>query len=145
MPLYAAFLRAVNVGGTGKLPMADLKEMCERLVLAEMGFAHFNALRTAVAENHPGIQRGAVEGIEYLIDPTRPASSYYNRAVGRSPDSLPVSLLGSLPAGLASVEVTPSQCTPELADRLRALGIKPSHQLCYLGAAGPYTCLLSMR
>jgi uncharacterized protein (DUF1697 family) len=28
MPSYIAFLRAVNVGGTGKLPMADLKAMC---------------------------------------------------------------------------------------------------------------------
>ena len=26
---YAVFLRAVNVGGTGKLPMADLKALCE--------------------------------------------------------------------------------------------------------------------
>nr|WP_222611171.1 DUF1697 domain-containing protein [Undibacterium sp. LX40W] len=26
-----AFLRAVNVGGTGKLPMSDLKAMCEEL------------------------------------------------------------------------------------------------------------------
>ncbi|GGF54139.1 Uncharacterized conserved protein, DUF1697 family [Mameliella alba] len=29
MPVYAAFLRAVNVGGTGKLPMADLRAMIE--------------------------------------------------------------------------------------------------------------------
>ncbi|SPF80691.1 DUF1697 domain-containing protein [Pseudoprimorskyibacter insulae] len=28
MTQYAAFLRAVNVGGTGKLPMADLRQMC---------------------------------------------------------------------------------------------------------------------
>ncbi len=28
MPVYVALLRAVNVGGTGKLPMADLKAMC---------------------------------------------------------------------------------------------------------------------
>lgn len=27
--VYAAFLRAVNVGGTGKLRMADLKRLCE--------------------------------------------------------------------------------------------------------------------
>jgi len=27
--VYVAFLRAVNVGGTGKLPMAELKAMCE--------------------------------------------------------------------------------------------------------------------
>jgi uncharacterized protein (DUF1697 family) len=34
MPTYIALLRAVNVGGTGKLPMSELKAMC----LAE-GFA----------------------------------------------------------------------------------------------------------
>lgn len=28
MPHYVALLRAVNVGGTGKLPMAELKAMC---------------------------------------------------------------------------------------------------------------------
>ena len=28
MTTYIALLRAVNVGGTGKLPMADLKAMC---------------------------------------------------------------------------------------------------------------------
>lgn len=28
MPTYIALLRAVNVGGTGKLPMADLRAMC---------------------------------------------------------------------------------------------------------------------
>ena len=31
MKTYIALLRAVNVGGTGKLPMAELKAMCERL------------------------------------------------------------------------------------------------------------------
>ncbi len=29
MIAYVAFLRAVNVGGTGKLPMAEWKSMCE--------------------------------------------------------------------------------------------------------------------
>jgi uncharacterized protein (DUF1697 family) len=29
MTAYVALLRAVNVGGTGKLPMAELKAMCE--------------------------------------------------------------------------------------------------------------------
>jgi uncharacterized protein (DUF1697 family) len=28
---FVAFLRAVNVGGTGKLPMSELKAMCEEL------------------------------------------------------------------------------------------------------------------
>jgi len=31
---FIALLRAVNVGGTGKLPMSDLKEMCEALGFA---------------------------------------------------------------------------------------------------------------
>jgi uncharacterized protein (DUF1697 family) len=31
---YIALLRAVNVGGTGKLPMADLRMLCE-----DSGFA----------------------------------------------------------------------------------------------------------
>lgn len=31
MTIYVAFLRAVNVGGTGKLPMADLRKMCGNL------------------------------------------------------------------------------------------------------------------
>lgn len=30
MPTFVALLRSVNVGGTGKLPMADLKALCER-------------------------------------------------------------------------------------------------------------------
>ena len=33
MRIYVALLRAVSVGGTGKLPMSDLKAMC-----ADVGF-----------------------------------------------------------------------------------------------------------
>lgn len=35
MTTFIALLRAVNVGGTGKLPMADLRRLC-----AEIGFAN---------------------------------------------------------------------------------------------------------
>lgn len=35
MAVHVALLRAVNVGGTGKLPMAELKVLCEHL-----GFRH---------------------------------------------------------------------------------------------------------
>jgi uncharacterized protein (DUF1697 family) len=28
MPAYAGLLRAINVGGTGRLPMSDLRELC---------------------------------------------------------------------------------------------------------------------
>jgi uncharacterized protein (DUF1697 family) len=31
MAVFVAFLRAVNVGGTGKLPMAELRALCEEL------------------------------------------------------------------------------------------------------------------
>ncbi|MCG5482983.1 MAG: DUF1697 domain-containing protein [Sinorhizobium meliloti] len=34
MPVYVALLRAVNVGGTGKLTMADLKAACDGLGFA---------------------------------------------------------------------------------------------------------------
>lgn len=44
MTKYAAFLRAVNVGGTNKLPMADLREMC-----AETGFTK---IRTHIASGN---------------------------------------------------------------------------------------------
>ena len=44
MTAYAAFLRAVNVSGTGKLPMTELKRMGE-----ECGFA---AVRTFIASGN---------------------------------------------------------------------------------------------
>jgi uncharacterized protein (DUF1697 family) len=44
MGAFVALLRAVNVGGTGKLPMGDLKAMCE-----ELGFG---AVRTYIASGN---------------------------------------------------------------------------------------------
>jgi uncharacterized protein (DUF1697 family) len=44
MGSFVALLRAVNVGGTGKLPMSDLKEMCE-----ELGFG---AISTYIASGN---------------------------------------------------------------------------------------------
>jgi uncharacterized protein (DUF1697 family) len=44
MPVYIALLRAVNVGGTGKLPMSELRAMCEAL-----GFA---SVRTYIASGN---------------------------------------------------------------------------------------------
>lgn len=44
MTTYVALLRAVNVGGTGKLAMADLRAMC-----AEIGFAD---VRTYIASGN---------------------------------------------------------------------------------------------
>ncbi|MGD9501565.1 MAG: DUF1697 domain-containing protein [Methyloceanibacter sp.] len=44
MPRYVALLRAVNVGGTGKLPMAELKKMC--------GEAGFSRVQTYIASGN---------------------------------------------------------------------------------------------
>lgn len=44
MPSYVALLRAVNVGGTGKLPMSELKAMC----VAE----GFGTVRTYIASGN---------------------------------------------------------------------------------------------
>lgn len=44
MYIYIALIRAVNVGGTGKLPMAALKEMCEGL--------GFTSVRTYIASGN---------------------------------------------------------------------------------------------
>jgi uncharacterized protein (DUF1697 family) len=44
MPAFIALLRAVNVGKTGKLPMADLKAMCEA--------AGFARVRTYIASGN---------------------------------------------------------------------------------------------
>lgn len=44
MGAFIALLRAVNVGGTGKLPMSELKAMCE-----ELGYA---AVRTYIASGN---------------------------------------------------------------------------------------------
>ena len=44
MTAYVALLRAVNVGGTGKLPMSELKAMCEA--------AGFEQVRTYIASGN---------------------------------------------------------------------------------------------
>ena len=44
MTAFVALLRAVNVGGTGKLPMGDLKEICESL--------GFGSVRTYIASGN---------------------------------------------------------------------------------------------
>lgn len=44
MPAFIALLRAVNVGGTGKLPMSDLKTLCES--------AGFTQVKTYIASGN---------------------------------------------------------------------------------------------
>lgn len=53
MAAFVALLRAVNVGGTGKLPMAELKAMCE-----ELGFGK---VRTFIASGNVVFTSGKSE------------------------------------------------------------------------------------
>jgi uncharacterized protein (DUF1697 family) len=56
MPVFVVLLRAVNVGGTGKLPMSELKRLCEK--------AGFRNVRTYIASGNVVAERdgSAAEG-----------------------------------------------------------------------------------
>ncbi|MBK5232647.1 MAG: DUF1697 domain-containing protein [Thermoleophilia bacterium] len=53
MASYVALLRAVNVGGTGKLPMAELRAMCEE--------AGFESVETYIASGNVVFKSGDSE------------------------------------------------------------------------------------
>ena len=54
MQVFVALLRAVNVGGTGRLPMRDLQSMCERL--------GFEQVRTYIASGNVVFRSPLSEG-----------------------------------------------------------------------------------
>ena len=73
MSSFVALLRAVNVGGTGKLPMSDLKEMCE-----ELGFG---AVRTYIASgNVVFTSRKSESAIKIALE--RRLEAYADKPVG---------------------------------------------------------------
>jgi hypothetical protein len=53
MPVYIALLRAVNVGGTGKLPMEKLKPLC-----IDAGFANVRTISPAASRLLVGVRLG---------------------------------------------------------------------------------------
>ncbi|MDB5999933.1 MAG: hypothetical protein JWP52_1632, partial [Rhizobacter sp.] len=53
MTAFIALLRAVNVGGTGKLPMTELKRLCEE--------AGFESVRTYIASGNVAFSSGQSE------------------------------------------------------------------------------------
>ncbi len=53
MPVFVLLLRAVNVGGTGKLPMSELKRLCEK--------TGFRNVRTYIASGNVVAERDGVE------------------------------------------------------------------------------------
>ncbi len=54
MTAYVALLRAINVGGTGKLPMSELKRLCEA--------CGFGKVRTYIASGNVVFESGETEG-----------------------------------------------------------------------------------
>ena len=61
MTVYIALLRAVNVGGTGKLPMADLKRLC-----LELGFSH---VQTYIASGNVVFQSdSSAQQVKHLLE-----------------------------------------------------------------------------
>lgn len=70
---YVALLRAVNVGGTGKLPMATLTELCE--------VAGFTQVRTYIASGNAVFRSDRAEGeIRAALEDTLEA--YTGKSVG---------------------------------------------------------------
>jgi uncharacterized protein (DUF1697 family) len=73
MAAFVALLRAVNVGGTGKLPMSELKAMCE-----ELGFTE---VRTYIASgNVVFASRKAEAAVKAALE--KRLAAYAGKAVG---------------------------------------------------------------
>ena len=73
MTAFIALLRAVNVGGTGKLPMSELKAMCES--------AGFKAVRTYIASGNVVFESDKPEAAVKAALETRLAA-YAGKPVG---------------------------------------------------------------
>lgn len=73
MSAYVALLRAVNVGGTGKLPMTELKALCET--------AGFKAVRTYIASGNVVFQSAKSEAqVKKLLETA--LAAYAGKPVG---------------------------------------------------------------
>src|SRR4029078_4099754 len=73
MTAFVALLRAVNVGGTGKLPMSELREMCE-----ELGFT---GARTCISSGNVGFaSRKAAAAVKAALE--KRLAAYAGKTVG---------------------------------------------------------------
>jgi uncharacterized protein (DUF1697 family) len=73
MQAYVALLRAVNVGGTGKLPMNDLKALCEE--------AGFGKVRTYIASGNVVFEsRESETGVKAALETA--LAAYAGKPVG---------------------------------------------------------------
>src|SRR5215510_14319784 len=62
MAVFVALLRAVNVGGTGKLPMSELKSMCEKLGFANVHTYIASGYVLFESRKSEGAVKAALEG-----------------------------------------------------------------------------------
>jgi len=73
MASFIALLRAVNVGGSGKLPMSDIKALCEA--------TGFTAVRTFIASGNVVFESDAPEA-EVKANLEKTLRAYADKAVG---------------------------------------------------------------
>ena len=73
MAAFVALLRAVNVGGTGKLPMTELKSICEKL--------GFTSVRTYIASGNVVFASRKTESA-IKRDMEKALAAYAGKAVG---------------------------------------------------------------
>ena len=83
MKTYIVLLRAVNVGGTGKLPMADLRAMCEA--------AGFQRVRTYIASGNVLVDSAASEkqvkaALNSTLSETLSVEAQHQRIAGKTED-----------------------------------------------------------
>jgi uncharacterized protein (DUF1697 family) len=73
MGSFVALLRAVNVGGTGKLPMSELKAICEKL--------GFTSIRTYIASGN-AVFASRKSGSTIKRDLEKALAAYAGKSVG---------------------------------------------------------------
>lgn len=124
MPTYVCLLRAVNVGGTGKLPMADLRALCEAA-----GFTH---VRTYIASGNV-VLHGAATARQVQATLEAALTRYAGKPVGvliRTPTEMARVLAANPFTGVApnrSVAIFLDQAPPP--DALQSVSGQAGEQL----------------
>ncbi len=114
--------------------------LLNRLAAAELAFAQFNAHRTSTSID-ADIRSLQTQGLQGLIDGSRPGVAYYNRAMATEVGHLTADALDELPAAVLALELRPSEVQPDTVKQMLALGFRPSGSLCYLAAVPSTTPL----
>ncbi len=133
MAVFAGFLRAVNVGGTGKLKMEDLRALC-----GEVGFTDIS---TYIASGNIVFRADMEQSAAQAVLETRLAEFTGNPASVdlRTPDELQAIVSNSpfqdAPGNKVIVLLTPSQISANFAETARHQTnevISPGNRLVYI-------------